>query len=95
MLSERPVNRERVDALKAQMLNEQRIRVYKRNEPDDGHVFDSHGFLRSRPWTVGPTPEDARETCYETWEEAMHWATMPSKKRIEIIEIDALMEGGW
>jgi len=52
------------------------IRVYKRDDgPDDGQLFGPSGFLRSRPWMVGPTPEDLRETCWRSWEDAMHYAT--------------------
>lgn len=71
--------------------DEPKIRVYKR-KPDDPNPYY---FSPDRPWMVSATPEDSRETCYPTWEEAMNWATMPGQKRAEIIEIENLMEGGW
>lgn len=68
-----------------------KIRVYKR----DPKAPNPLGFSPDRPWMVADIPEDSRETCYPTWEEAMHWATMPHEKRAQIIEIENLMEGGW
>lgn len=68
-----------------------KIRVYKR----DPKAPNPLGFSPDRLWMVAGIPEDSRETCYADWEQAMWWATMPSKKRAEIIEIENLMEGGW
>jgi hypothetical protein len=85
------VDRKRVDALKAEMLSEQRIRVYKR----DPKAPNPMGWSPDRLWMVANIPEDGRETCYPDWEGAMHWATMPSERRAEIIEIENLLDGGW
>jgi hypothetical protein len=68
-----------------------KIRVYKR----DPKAPNPMGWSPDRLWMVGPTPEDSRETCYATWEQAMRWATMPSERRAEIIEIENLLDGGW
>jgi hypothetical protein len=70
-----------------------RIRVYKRDDgPEDGHIFSPRGYMRDRPWMVGETPEDPRETCWRTWEEAMHYATdVPYR----IKEVEDSAEPGW
>lgn len=68
------------------------IRVYKRYDgPDDGHIMGPSGCLRSRPWMVGPTPEDGRCSCWPSWDEAMRFATDPLY-RAEYGDAD---EGGW
>lgn len=68
------------------------IRVYKRDDgPDDGNILGPRGYLRSRPWMVGPTPEDGRSTCWPDWKEAMRWATDP-EYRAGYGDAD---EGGW
>lgn len=71
------------------------IKVYKRDDgPDDGHICGPEGYLRSRPWMVGPTPEDSRKTCWPDWDEAMRWAT-DTEYRAARIEQDAREDGGW
>lgn len=66
-----------------------RTRVYKRRPGD------TRGFAEYRPWMVADIPEDTRETCYPTWEQAMEWATAPSVYREEVLEEEARMDGGW
>jgi len=62
-------------------MNE-RVRVYLRRHPS------------KRPWVVGPTPEDPRETYWPTWDEAMEWATMPGPRRRAQVEYEARYEMG-
>lgn len=73
-----------------------KTRVYKRNALDvEGEkVFDSMGYSKDRPWMCSGVPEDKRETCYKTWEDAMKWATMSSEKRIERLKYEAQFEMG-
>lgn len=72
-----------------------KIRVYKRNyDLAPGTFWDPEGFLATRPWTCSGTPEDSRSSCYETWEDAMAWATMSSERRIAQLEYDAKFEMG-
>lgn len=78
------------------MYDVPKTRVYKRKVvamPGET-VFDSAGYSSDRPWMCSGVPEDSRETCYRTWEDAMEWATMPSEKRIEQLEYDAKFEMG-
>ena len=65
------------------------IRVYRR-KPGDRRGFPDH-----RPWNVAGIPEDPRETCYETWADAMAWATAPTEERARVIDEDNKLEGTW
>jgi len=67
----------------------ERITVRKRRpgEPD-------RGFATYRPWMCSGVPEDSRETCYKSWDDAMEWATMSHEKRVEQLEYDAQFEMG-
>lgn len=66
------------------------IRVYRRAP------HDRRGFADSRPWNVSGVPEDmGRESCYETWEDAMAWANTPPEERARIINDELKMEGTW
>lgn len=66
-----------------------RVWVYKRD------AEDTRSYSPDRPWMVGDIPEDPRETCYETWADAMAWATMPTEEREAWIVEDARTDGGW
>lgn len=70
-----------------------RIRVYKRDDSALGgdDLFTPRGYLRSRPWMVGPVPEDGRETCWPDWNDAMRWATDPEYRKARYSDDDA----GW
>lgn len=71
----------------------EKIRVYKTRKTKDN--ARSYAFVGGRPWKVGPTPEDSRETYWRSWDEAMDWATMDPFVRRAKIKQDYEWEGGW